>query len=102
VTQSPALTIAWNNAPITHFELSPISASGSCLKAAIDLARAHALLKSAPFEHNANRHLVTLRADIWSFIEHHNAHPRPFRWTKSADDILSSIERFCAYNLPAT
>jgi hypothetical protein len=33
-------------------------------------------------------------------IEHHNAHPKPFRWTKSADDILSSIERFCAYNSP--
>jgi hypothetical protein len=27
--------------------------------------------------------------------------PRPFRWTKSADDILRLIERFCAYNLPA-
>jgi hypothetical protein len=37
---------------------------------------------------------------ITSFIEHHNAHPKPFRWTKSADDILSSIERFCAYILP--
>src|SRR6202043_3382894 len=35
-----------------------------------------------------------------SFIEHHNAHPKPFRCTKSADDILSSIERFCAHNLP--
>jgi hypothetical protein len=41
-----------------------------------------------------------LRAEITSFIEHHNAHPMPFRCTKSADDILSSIERFCAYNLP--
>jgi DNA-binding CsgD family transcriptional regulator len=42
-----------------------------------------------------------LRAEITSFIEHHNADPKPFRWTKSANDILSSIERFCAYNLPA-
>ncbi|WP_128971545.1 hypothetical protein [Bradyrhizobium tropiciagri] len=25
----------------------------------------------------------------------------PFRWTKSADDILASIERFCRYNAPA-
>ena len=36
-----------------------------------------------------------------SFIEHHNDHPKPFQWTKSADDILKSIERFCAYNSPA-
>ena len=34
-----------------------------------------------------------------AFIEHHNANPKPFRWT-SADDILSSIERFCACNSP--
>ena len=26
---------------------------------------------------------------------HTNAAPRPFRWTKTADDILASIERFC-------
>jgi len=28
-------------------------------------------------------------------------HSKPFRWTKSADDILASIERFCRYNAPA-
>jgi transposase len=39
-----------------------------------------------------------LRADILTFISHHNADPKPFRWTKSADDILASIERFCLYN----
>jgi hypothetical protein len=32
------------------------------------------------------------------FISHHNADPKPFKWTKSADDILASIERFCRYN----
>jgi hypothetical protein len=45
---------------------------------------------------------VALRADIMSFIEKHNADPKPFRWTKSADAILASIERFCVYNQPAT
>jgi len=24
--------------------------------------------------------------------------PEPFRWVKSADDILAAIERFCTYN----
>lgn len=33
-------------------------------------------------------------------IEQHNADPKPFRWTKSADDILASIEGFCVYNAP--
>ena len=34
-------------------------------------------------------------------ITGHNADPKPFRWTKSADDILASIERFCRYNASA-
>jgi hypothetical protein len=46
--------------------------------------------------------VVALRADIKSFIEGHNADPKPIRWVKSADDNLRSIERFCAYNQPAT
>jgi hypothetical protein len=32
---------------------------------------------------------------IAAFIDQHNADPKPLRWTKSADDILASIERFC-------
>ena len=43
-----------------------------------------------------------LTADIEIFIATHNAEPKPFRWTKSADDILASIERFCVYNASAT
>jgi hypothetical protein len=48
------------------------------------------------------RSVAALRADITSFIERHNRDPKPFRWTKTADDILKSIERFCLYNAPAT
>ncbi|TWB86047.1 hypothetical protein FBZ93_13010 [Bradyrhizobium macuxiense] len=40
-------------------------------------------------------------ADIMDFISHHNADPKPFKWTKSADDILASIERFGRYNTQA-
>src|SRR6202453_3154424 len=36
-----------------------------------------------------------LEADIHSFIERHNENPKPYRWTKSADDILASVKRFC-------
>jgi hypothetical protein len=28
-----------------------------------------------------------------------NDHPKPFRWTKSADHILASIKRFCLATL---
>jgi len=32
---------------------------------------------------------------IRSFIDRHNQNPRPFKWTKSADEILASVKRFC-------
>jgi hypothetical protein len=47
------------------------------------------------------RGLQALRADIMDFICHHNADPKPFKWTKSADDIFASTERFCRYNTQA-
>ena len=36
-----------------------------------------------------------LEADIRSFIECHNENPRPYKGVKSADEILSSVKRFC-------
>ena len=36
-----------------------------------------------------------LEADVRSFIDKHNRNPKPFKWTKSADDILASVKRFC-------
>ena len=44
--------------------------------------------------------MSALRADIMSFLAQHNAEPAPFRWTKSTDDILASIERSCLRNAP--
>jgi transposase len=36
-----------------------------------------------------------LEVDILAFIERHNENPKPYRWTKSADEILASVKRFC-------
>ena len=36
-----------------------------------------------------------LEADIRAFIEKHDQDPKPSEWTKSADDILASVKRFC-------
>ena len=38
---------------------------------------------------------VTLEVDIRTFINLHNKNPKPFKWTKSADQILASVKRFC-------
>jgi len=36
-----------------------------------------------------------LEQAIKQYLEINNANPKPFAWSKSADDILASIERFC-------
>ncbi|TIN21233.1 MAG: IS630 family transposase, partial [Mesorhizobium sp.] len=40
-----------------------------------------------------------LETAIKTYIEAVNADPKPFRWTKSADDILNTIKRFCLATL---
>ena len=39
--------------------------------------------------------MAELERDIRLFIERTNAEPKPFRWVKSADEILASVKRFC-------
>ena len=43
----------------------------------------------------AHRSVQALEADIRSWIADWNTHPRPFIWTKTAEEILDSLARFC-------
>jgi len=43
----------------------------------------------------AHRSVRELNTDIRTWIETWNGDPRPFVWTKSADEILDSIARYC-------
>ena len=45
--------------------------------------------------------LDQLERAIRRYIDTVNSNPRPFRWTKSADDILATIRRFCLRTLDA-
>ena len=57
--------------------------------------RFFALLTDKQIRRGVHRSTQALENDIRAFIEAHNAAPKPFRWTKAADDILASIQRFC-------
>ena len=81
--------------PRWHVHLTPTSASWLN-----QVERFFALITDRRIRRGSYRSVAALRADITAFIDHHNAEPRPFRWTKSAEDILASIERFCRYNTP--
>jgi transposase len=41
----------------------------------------------------------SLKAAILAYIDQTNRDPKPFVWTKSADEILASIKRFCQRTL---
>jgi transposase len=46
--------------------------------------------------HRSTRELETA---IYRYIEHQNRSPKPFIWTKTADQILASLARFCERTL---
>ena len=46
-------------------------------------------------QRGAHRSIRKLEDDIRVFIDRHNQDPKPFKWTKSADDILAAVKRFC-------
>ena len=82
--------------PRWHVHLTPTSASWLN-----QVERFFAFITERRIRRAIYRSVAALRTDIMAFIDLHNAEPKPFRWAKSADHILASIERFCRYNSPA-
>ncbi len=41
-----------------------------------------------------HKSVQALEAGIRAWIEHWNADPRPFAWTKTADEILDSLAKY--------
>src|SRR5215217_3566460 len=58
-----------------------------------------ALLEQKQLKRGAHRSTAELENAVYEFIDVSNDNPRPFIWTKSADDILASLERFCGRTL---
>src|SRR6266496_1729875 len=52
-------------------------------------------LTTKKLRRGAHRSVRALNADIRAWIEDWNDNPRPFVWTKTADEILDSIARYC-------
>ena len=54
-----------------------------------------ALLTEKQIRRGVHRSTHELEHAIRRYIDTVNANPQPFRWTKSADDILATMKRFC-------
>jgi len=63
--------------------------------------RFFALLTARRLKRGVHRSVEELEAAVLAYVERHNAEPKPFRWTKSADAILASVARFCSRTLAA-
>jgi transposase len=83
--------------PRWHVHLTPTSSSWLN-----QVERFFALLTEKQIRRGVHRSVEELETAINTFLDHHNADPTPFRWVKSADDILAAIERFCTYNTSST
>jgi transposase len=52
-------------------------------------------LTAKKLRRGAHRSVAQLNADIRAWIDTWNQDPKPFVWTKTADEILDSIARYC-------
>jgi transposase len=57
------------------------------------------LLTQRQIKRGAHRSVSALKEAIKEFLDAHNEAPKPFVWTKSANDILASIARFATRTL---
>jgi transposase len=76
--------------PRWHVHYTPTSSSWIN-----QIERFFALLTGDQIRRSTHRSTAELEAAINAYIDAHNADPKPFRWTKNADDILAAVQRFC-------
>ena len=80
--------------PRYHLHFTPTSASWINL-----VERFFALLTEKQVRRGAHRSTAELERAILAYLHVHNENPRPFIWTKSADQILEGVARFCRRTL---
>jgi transposase len=76
--------------PRFHVHFTPTSASWLNL-----IERWFALLSQKQIKRGAHRSVRALETAIREYLVITNEAPKPFVWTKTADEILASLARFC-------
>jgi len=76
--------------PRFHLHFTPTSSSWINM-----VERWFGLLTERQLRRGAHRSTLALEAAIESYIAVTNEQPKPFVWTKSADEILASVARYC-------
>ena len=92
--KTPAIRRWFARHPRWHIHFTPTGASWLN-----QVERFFALLTEKQLRRGVHRSTQELEAAILNYIDTVNADPRPFRWTKSANDILATIKRYCLRTL---
>lgn len=78
--------------PRFHLHFTPTSSSWIN-----QVERWFAKLTDKQIRRGAHRSTRQLMEAIENYLERHNENPKPFRWMKSADEILAAVARFCLH-----
>lgn len=73
-----------------HIHFTPTSSSWIN-----QVERWFAELTRKQLQRGVHRSIEELEQDILNFIDCHNENPKPYKWVKSADEILAAVKRFC-------
>lgn len=92
--KTPAVQRWFSRHPRFHVHFTPTYSSWLN-----QIERWFAELERRQLKRGSHRSPAELEHAIYEYIEATNEAPRPFRWTKSADDILASVRRFCLRTL---
>ena len=88
--KTPAIRRWLARRPRYHLHFTPTSASWINL-----VERWFAAITAKQIRRGVFRSVREIEAAIHTYIDINNEEPRPFIWTKTADEILESVARFC-------
>ena len=88
--KTPAIRRWLARRPRYHLHFTPTSASWINL-----VERWFAAITAKQIRRGVFRSVREIEAAIHAYIDINNEEPRPFIWTKTADEILESVARFC-------
>lgn len=88
--KTPSVRSWFARHPRFHAHFTPTSASWLNM-----VERWFGLLSEKQIKRGTHRSTVELEKAIRNYLAIHNENPLPFVWTKTADEILGSLARFC-------
>ncbi len=88
--KTPAVQRWFVRHPRFHVHFTPTSASWLN-----QVERWFAMLTQQQIRRGTHRSTRALEQAIREYLDTYNANPKPFVWSKTTDDILASIQRFC-------